>query len=728
MNEVETKTKAFRDYWDVVVRRLWLAVGLFVGVAALTYIATVCQRPEYRSTATMLVSSEGSAYGQVDLFSAARSGWPRRGPNLMNHIEILRSHTLAGMALDMLADDYREELARFSSADPRRLRRRVSVRGIRDADILQLSVEATSPELAQALANAYVEAYRDFNLTRNRADVAAVKDFVKGQLGLVEARLDSAEQMLASYKQTNRVTDLAEETRALVGRQSAVLALYEETRAEREGKERELAFVSGELDSAGLAAGLEPDDFSSPLVAGMQANLYGLEEKRAGLFVQGFPEASPRVQELDRKIAAVKGELGREIAEFISADMAMSGVGRVEELAARTVELRPELVRLRASEKVLGNVVEQYDRELKRLPVREQALARMTRDVEVDRQVYALLAQRYEETRIQEAGRISAVRVIDSPEPGGKVKPSRRKGATMALLLGLFLSLGTVFTVEHFDTRVRRVEDLERSGFGVLASVPRLKPNGAQASPGRSKDLVVLHDPQSPAAEAFRVLRTNLQFSFVDRGAAAGDKPLKTIVVTSPGASEGKTLNAANLALTFAQSGKRTLIIDVDLRRPKQHKLFGGRRKPGLTDVVMLGVPLETAVRPGPVEGLSLLPAGTSPPSPVDFLNSRAFTVMLDRLAGEYDCVILDAPPVLVSADAAVVAALADGVALIVRIGKTDSRALKETRQVLAQAGARVFGAVGNDQSTSRRYGYYRYKYRSYNYGNLQQQRADEAG
>jgi capsular exopolysaccharide synthesis family protein len=202
---------------------------------------------------------------------------------------------------------------------------------------------------------------------------------------------------------------------------------------------------------------------------------------------------------------------------------------------------------------------------------------------------------------------------------------------------------------------------------------------------------------------------------------------LRTLLVTSPGAGEGKSTVASNLAIVFAQAGRRTLLIDADLRRPRQHAIFGGRRKPGLTDVAILGTPLDTGLHriapatadpsgSGPAR-LDALFAGTAPPSPVDFLNSTTLGALLDRLVDGYDCVIIDTPPVLVSADAVVLAARVDGVVIVARMGKTDWRALTEARRLLGQAGARVLGTVANELSVARGYGYARYRYHRYHYG-----------
>ena len=730
--------RTFAYYWDMLMRRHLLLVGVFCGVTALVFLVGSRQRPQYQASATLLVSQEESANDPMSLFSNA-TGLGRR-PILVNHLEILKSYVIARMVYDSLPESVQQQVRAGSAGDPALLlQRSLSVRPVRDADIIRLSVLAPSPELAKTLAAAYVDAYRAFNLNRSRADVSAIREFVGTQLAVVGARLDSTERGLEVYKKANRIVDITEETKATVERQTQVLALLAQARAEREGVEHEVSFLASQGDSSGQGMGVNLENTSSPLVSDLRGELSRLEAERTNLLVQGYESGSPRVKALGDRVAAVKVQLGQEFTRFATPAGAVDGVGRVQAVFARLAELEPEQVRLRASEATLAAAAQAYEGELRSLPVRERALARLTRDVDVDRQVHVLLAQRYEEARIQEAGRLSTVGLVDEPRPGVRVKPNHRNDAAMALMLGLLLAFGSVLAVDYFDTTVRRPEDLERQGFSVLASVPKIEASdelratsdGSRVAAGP----ISARQSGSVAAEAFRVLRTNLQF-------AAAGQDAKTLMVTSPGAGEGKSLVASNLATVMAQSGKRTLLVDCDLRRPKQHKLFERRKKPGLTDVVMLGVPLESAVHrvsltsgasnTTPDAGdderealgveheasspLDVLFAGTTPPSPVDFLNSKTFASFLDKVAGQYDCVVVDTPPVLVSADAAILASKVNGVVLVARMRVTDWRALGEAKKLLAQAGAHVLGVLANELRISRGYGYNRYKYRYYHY------------
>jgi capsular exopolysaccharide synthesis family protein len=213
--------------------------------------------------------------------------------------------------------------------------------------------------------------------------------------------------------------------------------------------------------------------------------------------------------------------------------------------------------------------------------------------------------------------------------------------------------------------------------------------------------LITVSNPRSPIAEAYRTLRTNLEFSNLD-------KSLRAIVVTSAGAEEGKSTTLANLAVTIAQSGKKVILVDADLRRPTQHQIFGLKSSPGLTDLVrdetMLANPplQETAV-----PNLQVLTSGPTPPNPAEILGSKRMSEILDALLQRADIVLLDAPPVLAVTDAAVLSNKVDGVLLVVSAGKTRRENAKKAQTQLEKINARVIGAVLNNVQADGRAQYY---------------------
>lgn len=213
------------------------------------------------------------------------------------------------------------------------------------------------------------------------------------------------------------------------------------------------------------------------------------------------------------------------------------------------------------------------------------------------------------------------------------------------------------------------------------------------------KLLIALRDPRSPAAEAYRTLRTNIQFSSLD-------KPLRTLLATSTAPDEGKTTTLANLAVTMAQAEQRVLLVDCDLRRPGLHTIFDQPSEPGLTSVLLEQDEAPIPLHSTPVPGLYLLPSGPLPPRPADLLGSRRMEALIARLHAEADVVLFDTPPVTAVTDAAVLATRVDGVLLILQAGKTRRDRAREARRMLEKVKAHIVGVVLNNARQEMGYHY----------------------
>lgn len=223
------------------------------------------------------------------------------------------------------------------------------------------------------------------------------------------------------------------------------------------------------------------------------------------------------------------------------------------------------------------------------------------------------------------------------------------------------------------------------------------------------RKLVAYLRPQSPGAEAYRVLRTNLQFM-------AMDQPLRSILITSSIPEEGKSLTAANLAIAFAQASQNVLLIDADLRRPNVSKMFGtSGRFTGLTSVLAGSVPVEEAIRPGPIPGLSILPSGPIPPNPAELIGSSRMAALLMNLDGLFDLIILDTPPVLAVTDSCALAPRVDGVVIVVRANAVGHPQARRAKEALTAVKARILGVVLDavQRQSGSRYDYYYYYGRS---------------
>ena len=220
-----------------------------------------------------------------------------------------------------------------------------------------------------------------------------------------------------------------------------------------------------------------------------------------------------------------------------------------------------------------------------------------------------------------------------------------------------------------------------------------------------SSELITITNPKSPIAEAYRTLRTNIQFSNVDEN-------LKVICVTSSGPSEGKTTTSCNLAETFAQSGKRVLLIDGDLRKPRVHKVFKISGTKGITNLLAGQMKLEEVTNYVGSD-LTVIPCGPIPPNPSELLASKRMKELLDELRNLYDIIIIDAPPVGVVTDSAILSTIVDGILLVVASGKTDIDGAKRAKQLLENVNARILGVVMTMMPVTKK-GYYGYQYYSY--------------
>lgn len=298
--------------------------------------------------------------------------------------------------------------------------------------------------------------------------------------------------------------------------------------------------------------------------------------------------------------------------------------------------------------------------------------------------------------------------VIDSAIPNPTpISPRTASNTLLAALLGGLLGLGVIFLMEYLDDSVRSTQQVaEMTGLSTLGVIAQIE-GDTQAD-----RLISFRAPRAPISEAYRVIRTNLNFSTVD-------KELSSMLVTSSSPGEGKSTTSANIAVVMAQTGKRVILVDADLRRPTQHKSFETMNSQGLTTALLdAGTPIERHIQPTKVPGLRILTSGPMPPNPSELLNSQRMVQVMSTLDSLADVIIYDTPPALTVADASILAPRVDGCLVVLDSGKTKTDAIAQCADVLRSTGANLFGVVMNriQTSGSRYYDYYKYRYYSYEY------------
>ena len=409
---------------------------------------------------------------------------------------------------------------------------------------------------------------------------------------------------------------------------------------------------------------------------------------------------------------------------------------KLAEISQKYTDKHPQVIQLREQIKGLEAQVHGYsDKELE--------YTGLSREVEVNRKLYAMLKEKLEEARITEQQKVSDVSVVDPAVlPGTPIAADSRMKVVMGALMGLILGVAFAFILETFDTSIGTIEDVENViKLPVLGIVPPIEDelSGSRNIVRRIKDrfvprikseteerlvhLFAHYRPQSPTTESFRNIHTNLKLG----------SERKTILVTSSGPREGKSSVVCNLGLVMAQIGLKTLLVSTDMRRPIIEKMFGLKREPGLNEVIMGTVPLDAGLRnitdimlgtigledirktPG-IENIWILPAGHLPQNPVEIIDSKALVDLIAKFKSRFDVILFDAPPVLPVTDASLLAPKVDGVIMVYEIGRTSREGLMRAKVQLEAVNAKIFGVVLNHtQAQTEQISAYPY-YKKYKY------------
>ncbi len=326
-----------------------------------------------------------------------------------------------------------------------------------------------------------------------------------------------------------------------------------------------------------------------------------------------------------------------------------------------------------------------------------------------------IIDTRIKELNVSEDTGSWQVSVIEVATPSvSPIRPQKTRTLAMGLLIGVILGVGVALGLDFMDQRIHSVEEVSAlADAPVLGLVPHISVRQSIAQRGRH----VANEPTSDVAESYRTIRTAVYF-----GARNAQGKGNRLLVTSPAPGDGKTTSVSNLAIAMANAGQRVILVDADLRRPTQHKVFEMDGSVGVSSVMAGEVELAGAILATGINNLDLLPAGSPPANPSEILNSQAFADLIDGLAERYDHVLIDSPPVAPVTDARILGAMCDATILVVRAEKSTKKGVEHARESLKSVGTNVLGVVINDVPRRRdRYGYYYgytygYRYRQYGY------------
>jgi len=722
--ELSPREPHLYDYLLILRKHQWLILSFMLAVVTIVAIATFRMQPVYVAVTRIEMDRENS---NILPFQGADSYDFMM--DLENYIEtqskILTSETLAlqtirnggltarpefstpggpseAIASGSLKNQKRPpELAGFLGS--------LSVKRVPNTRLMDVSFESTDPQLAARVVNTHIATYMDQNLQSRYDATTHASTWLADQLSELKIKVQKAEDARIAYERQNQIWTLDDKQNITTQRLGDVNKELTEAQSERMKKESLYQFAkAGNLDAV-------PQVQSNSALVDLLKKRTETSSQYADALSQYGPNF-PKVQRLQAQLKEADDSIEREkkkILDVLESDY--------QEVRQREVLLTQRLDQQKAEANQMAEKLVEYNI--------------LKREAEADKSLYDGLMTKLKETAISSGLRSSNIRVVDPAMiPSTPARPAKARNVMLAFLVGLVGGIGLALLREYLDNTVKTPDDVETlARLPSLAVVPQfVGSNGTAkkqrllqgfAANGHEKriELVAQHLPKSQMSEAFRALRTSILLS-------QADHPPQVILVTSALPREGKTTAAANLAVTLAQLGDRTVLVDADLRKPGVGRLLnlGSGKYAGLSSYLAGVSSLDLVTVPHPaIPNLAAIPTGPLPPNPADLLSSHKFADAITELRTKYKFIVIDSPPVMAATDAVIVSVQTDGVLLVVRSGETPKEAFTRTRDLLNSVKCRILGVVLNAVDSNAPDYYYSYRYYPYSYGYGPQEAAE---
>jgi capsular exopolysaccharide synthesis family protein len=668
-----------RELWRIVSAQRWLILAVTSLVVGAVAIWTFTSTPYYRAKVRVLIertSSNTVAIQEIYQLGAASDDY------YLTQYKLLESRAVGEAALAALPEADR---AWFGAGKRDPIDTLIGLRQIlpvQKSRLVDVVADHPDPAVAGRMAEAIVAAYIKNGLDRRHLVSSSAMQRLQADAESLREKLLAAERAVQEFKSKNEIV-------AMNDRQSLAAARLEKLNDELAETERSFNETHARLQAAQKAVSDAafradlPEALESPVVANCKRALLEAKSELSQLG-QSYKPLHPRMLAVRSKIGALEAQLQVDVQSVYS------GLVRQHERA----QSRQADVERRIAEQKRALI------DLEQRAIQYQILRD---DADSTRKLHDTVLARFKEVEIIQGAETTNVHPIGGPEISARpVRPTKWLNLLLALLGGALLAGGLAFTIDICDRSIKSAADAVRwLDLPVLGLVPRLEGVRALRGPVDKETL----DARSAISEAFRTIRTGLAFS------EAG-KDMRSMMVTSAAPEEGKSLVSINLAVAFARGGKRVLLVDADLRRPRLHRAFECHAEEGFSSLLIGAKPLAELVCASPIEGLSVLPCGVVPPNPVELLAGPGMRKSLDEMLAAFDMVVFDSPPAGVVSDACVIATVADRVLYVVRSFRTDRGHARRAVGQLETVGARLAGVILNhSDARAERYGRYDAEY-----------------
>ncbi len=693
----------FHGYWLILKRRWKPSIGIFLLVIAVAFFYASREEQIYTAEAKIIFKSArstsltglGEALGRIESLTFDANP-------LDTQVEVIQSHPILENVIQTL--DLRDDEDQILEPDD--LASDLSVEPIPGTDIVSIVYESSNPRLAAQIPNAIADLFIQENIRQNRAEATAAREFISQQLPQTEATLNQAESNLRQFKEQNQIVVLSEEATALV---DAAFLLQDQINTV-EAQIANLDVVVQDYQEQ-----LNIDDTQQALILaalsqsiGVQKALEDLQtvEQEIAANRALFTEGSQTISRLETRRRNLEFILDQRISEVVS-DRTLAGnsnlqIGELEvNLIGEVVALNAQKLGLQNQATALDQQMRRYNQRMMAMPGLERQQSQLERDLAIAKQTYETLLARFQELQVAESQNIGTVRLV-SPAviPDQPIPSSKTMVLAAGMVLGGLIGIASAFTLDLLDGTIKTAKQAKNIwAYPILGTIPSFSKAEKKQLYSPKKDwiprIVARDFSLSPIGEAYQILQANLSFlDFEDSS--------RTLVISSSQRQEGRSTIAANLAFNLAQAGHETLLVDADFRAPIQHEIWNIDNKRGLKDVIANVEEFDCAsqlVFPR----LTVLTTGNYLNNPMTLLGSKGMALVLSQIKNRFNYVIFDAPPLLGTADASLLAKLLGNLIIVTRIGATEASNAKQVNEIIAQAEIKVLGLVINDSKSSSR-------------------------
>jgi capsular exopolysaccharide synthesis family protein len=708
-----------RDYWRIISKRRWTVITVFIIILVTTTIVTLRKTPIYKATIKLQIDSENPNVISID---EVMNVSPSDRDYNQTQYKLLQSRKLAKAVIQELQLDKSPEFISEGGGEPSALNpirilssifgagdgpsapegedtakmsklitaflKRLKVEPERNTRLVNVSFTGKSPEIITRIANSHARLFIEQNLLLKATASTEAIEWLDQHLGQLKKKVEESEADLHRYKEENKIVSLEEKQNIIVQRLSELNTAVTQAKTERISLE---TLYNQIIKYAGKEAVIEslPSVINNKLIQELKAKYITLQAEHRKVS-QKLGNKHPHIIEITSEMRIIRDKIQSEVKKIINS-------------------IKTEYEIALAQETVLKEALEEQKKEAMELNQKAIRYGVLKREAESNAQVFNMVLNRLKETDLTRGLKASNIRIIDPAEvPQRPIKPNKGLNIFLAAIVGLMGGIALALFVEYLDDTVKTPEDLKRY-FDIPFLGPIPHHDFEQHKIQKYPELITHFDPKSRISEAYKGLRTSILFSMPGEGG-------KSILVTSAGPKEGKSLTVANLAITLGQTGNRVCILDCDMRKPRLHKIFRIPDEPGLSSILVGQATPDQVIQNGFIPGVKVVPCGQKPPNPSELLGSTRMQVLIKTLKKDYDYIIIDSPPLAAVTDSMLLARISDGICLVIKGGDTSREVISRGVDLLINAHANILGAVINNIDVAKKTYYYYYQYYYYNY------------